>query len=266
MKAGRSARSAVERAVLQSFPGRRIVRSAVLPAAAHLLPSVLVLGQWWPSTAPELRALPGGVCRWRGPNTGRPEVALTFDDGPDPDSTLEVASRLEGARMRGTFFTVGESVGAHPEIVRELRGRGHEVGTHGYRHRHHLLQRSGDTVADLGQAVAALERLGQGFHPRYFRPPYGQVSTGSIIACQRAGLEMILWSVWGREWAETRSGPVAERITRKLRPGAIVLLHDSDATSPPGTAARAIEALEVILARLEAEGLRSVTLSSLLKR
>lgn len=262
MKASKLVRSVVGRAV----PGGRIVRSAALPAAAHVLPSVLVLGQWWPDLGPPLRALPGGLCRWRGPDTGRPEVALTFDDGPDPQATLAAASLLEEAEMRGTFFTVGEQVEAHPDVVRQLRARGHEVGTHGYRHRHHLLQRAADTSADLRRAVGALEKLGAGFRPRYFRPPYGQVSTGSIVACQRAGLEMVLWSAWGREWAEEEAEPVIERITRRLGPGAIVLLHDSDATSPPGTAARARKALEGVLEHLLRDGLVSVTLPELLRR
>ncbi len=266
MKGAAVARRAVRRAVSTALPGGRIVRSAALPAAAHLLPSVLVLGQWWPRAAPPLRSLPGGLCRWRGPDTGRPEVALTFDDGPDPVGSLAVAGLLEEAGMAGSFFTVGELVEANPEIVRELKARGHEVGTHGYRHRHHLLQRGSDTAADLTRAVSALERIGPGFRPRYFRPPYGQVSAGSIAACQRAGLEMVLWSAWGREWAEQEPAAVAARIARRLEPGAIVLLHDSEATSPPGTAARAREALGEVLAKLDAAGLRSVTLSDLLRR
>lgn len=247
------------------LPGGRLVRSAALPTAVHLAPSVLVLGQWWPSFAPGLRALPGGLCRWRGPATGRPEVSLTFDDGPDPEGSLAVADRLEDAGMRGTFFLLGERVDEHPDVVRELRRRGHEIGTHGYRHSRHLLRGGNAIAADLKLALTSLKRLGPEFHPRYFRPPYGQVSGGSLIAAQRAGLELVLWSAWGREWAEERAAAVAARVDRRLERGAIVLLHDSDATSPPGTALRARQALGTILQHLESRGLRSVTLSELVK-
>lgn len=256
----------VTRVASKVVPGgpvtRRVVKSAVVPALAHFGPSVLILGQWWPA-GPALRTLPGDLCRWRGPANGRNEVALTFDDGPDAEGSLEVARLLEEAGMRGSFFTLGERVEAHPEVVVELSRRGHEVATHGYTHGRHLFERTSDTVADLGRAVAALE--GRGLRPRFFRPPYGQLSAGSLAAAKKAGLKTVLWSTWGREWDEGSPQAVADRVKRRLFPGAIVLLHDSDAASPAGTAARARAALPAILADLDNKGLKSVTLSDLVK-
>jgi peptidoglycan/xylan/chitin deacetylase (PgdA/CDA1 family) len=262
MKLGRLVTKAATRVVPGGPVTRRVVKSAVVPALAHFGPSVLVLGQWLPAK-PALRALPGDLCRWRGPATGRSEVALTFDDGPDAEGSLEVAELLEEAGMRGTFFTLGERVEASPDVVLDLARRGHEVATHGYTHARHLFERAGDTVSDLGRAVKALED--RGLRPRFFRPPYGQASAGSLAAARKAGLKTVLWSTWGREWAEQSPERVAERVGRRLFPGAIVLLHDSDAASPAGTAARARAALPAILAELDRKGLKSVTLSDLVK-
>lgn len=245
---------------------RRVVRSAAVPAAAHFLPSVLVLGQWWPPSAPPLRSLPAGLCRWRGPRTGRPEVALTFDDGPDPDDTPRVLDILDAHRMRGTFFLTGERVERYPGVVEEIVERGHEVGTHGYTHRHHLFSAAPLIVKDLEMAVAAHERLGARFRPRHFRPPYGQVAGGSVVAAHRLGLDMVLWSAWGREWADRSPDSAAARIIRRLQPGAIVLLHDSDSASRGGTAEVARAVLERVIEHLEHSHMTSVRVVDLLRR
>ncbi len=243
----------------------RALRTAALPAAAHLVPSVLVLGQWWPEMAPPLRALPGGLCRWRGPSTGRPEVALTFDDGPDPSTTPRVLDLLDEHEMRATFFSSGERVDRFPDLVQEIARRGHEVGTHGYYHQRHLFRAAPQIVKDLEAAVAALERLHPSIRPRHFRPPYGQVSGGSIMAAHRSGLDMVLWSAWGREWADRSVDSVTERLLSHLGPGAIILLHDSDGSAPKGTADIAFEALKRILAELGERRMKSVRIADLVR-
>lgn len=245
---------------------RRAARSFAVPAAAHLVPSVLLLGQFSPTRGPVLRSLPAGLCRWRGPNTRRPEVALTFDDGPDPDATPRVLDLLEERAMRATFFLTGERVEEHPELVREIRRRGHEIGTHGHSHSHHLFQTVGRVVADLEQAVTALESFGPGFRPRHFRPPYGQVSGGSIVAAHRLQLDMVLWSAWGREWSDQSAASVSQRIAKRLEPGAIILLHDSDSVSSPGTAAVALEALALVADEIVERRMTSVRIVDLVRR
>lgn len=250
----------------RSAGARRAVRSFAVPAAAHLAPSVLLLGQFWPERVPALRALPAGLCRWRGPDTGRPEVALTFDDGPDPDSTPRVLDLLDEGAMRATFFLTGERVDENRDLVREIHRRGHEIGTHGYSHAHHLLRTANQIVADLERAITSLERIGPDFRPRHFRPPYGQVSGGSIVAAHRLHLDMVLWSAWGREWADHSPASVAARIERRLEPGAIILLHDSDSTSPPGSAAVALEALALVTDEIAARQMTSVRIIDLLRR
>jgi peptidoglycan/xylan/chitin deacetylase (PgdA/CDA1 family) len=233
------------------------VGGAAIGAAAvgvvHAFPSVAVLGQWTP-----LRAIPG-LARLRGPAC--PAVALTFDDGPDPVTTPAVLDRLDELGIRATFFVLGARAARHPDIVAEIRARGHEIGCHGHRHAHHLLRSPAWVRADLGHAVEVLRDLG--VPARWFRPPYGQLSTGTVAAARRTGVDTVLWSAWGREWVAADAAEVGDRVTAGLAPGAIVLLHDSDVCSEPGTVDRVVAALGPVADALSARALEACTLSQL---
>jgi peptidoglycan/xylan/chitin deacetylase (PgdA/CDA1 family) len=227
-----------------------------LTLAGHFGPSVVSLGQWAP-----VRVLPGGWCRWRGPAV--PSVALTFDDGPDPGTTPLVLDRLDELGLKATFFCLGSAAAAHPDVVRETLRRGHQIETHGHRHDHHFVHGPGWVGADLDASLLALG--GAGAQPRWFRPPYGQATGATLLAARRRRLSVVLWSVWGREWDEPDAAAVARRVGRGLAPGAIVLLHDSDATSPPGSCQRAVDALDTIAGALHDRDLRPVTLDELVR-
>lgn len=221
---------------------------------AHYLPSVAVVGTFLPRPP---RAL-GGWCRWRLP-AGRAGVALTFDDGPSPDSTPRTLDLLDELRLRATFFVVGEQAEAHGDLVAEMRRRGHEVGVHGYRHEHHLARSPGWTRHDTAAAVEAVAAA-TGAAPRWYRPPYGQMTARTVVEARRHGLDVVLWSRWGKEFAEARVEPVLQRLAGGLRPGAVLLLHDSDTYAPPGTARRTHQVLAPLAAELERRGLASVGL------
>jgi peptidoglycan-N-acetylglucosamine deacetylase len=225
-----------------------------LVAAAHMVPSVVSLGQWLP-----IRVLPGELCRWRGP--GGPSIALTFDDGPDPRSTPQVLDRLDQLSLTATFFCLGEQVVAHPELVREIRQRGHQVETHGFRHDHHFVRTPQWVRADLRSAIDAMENVG--ISPRWFRPPFGQTSGATMVEARRHGLRLVLWSAWGREWDEPDSTRVARRVQGGIDPGGIVLLHDADGQSPPGSSRRATEALGPLADYLYGQGLTALSLDQL---
>jgi len=221
------------------------------------VPSVLVLGTWT-----TLRSAPGGLCHWRSPEP-IPKVALTFDDGPSEDSTPRILDRLDQLGLRATFFCLGHLVDASPELVREIERRGHAVGTHGYHHERHLLHSPRWIAEDLAAADEAMAKAGT--LVRWFRPPYGIVTGTTLMAAARLGLGIVLWSAWGKEWADPDPGAVAERVCRKLDPGAIVLLHDADSTSPPGTWKATFEALGPIAETANRRGLQPVTMNELLE-
>ena len=230
---------------------------AGMAALAHALPSVCVLGQWVPA---RLEALPAGVCRWRGP-ASRTAVSLTFDDGPSPASTPRTLDLLDELGWKATFFVVGSLAAAHPELVVEMRRRGHAVGLHGQQHRHHLLHSWRWIRRDTEEALRVLDDICP--RPRWYRPPYGQLSTPTLLEARRQRLEVVLWSAWGREWAEPDASSVQARLAPLMEPGAVVLLHDSEEFAPPGTARRTHETLRLLAPVLSERSLRAVTLDAL---
>ncbi|MHB1584341.1 MAG: polysaccharide deacetylase family protein [Acidimicrobiales bacterium] len=230
-------------------------RASLAALAVQYVPSTVTLGQWTP-----LRALPGGLCRWQGPG-GSAAVALTFDDGPHPEATPAVLDELDRLGLRATFFPLASKAEEHPDLVDEVRRRGHQVETHGYRHRHHLAKGPRWVAADLRAACEVMGTLGVPL--TWYRPSYGQVTAATLVGARREGLSTVLWSSWGREWATTDAAEVAGRIGRRLRPGAIVLLHDSDAFGPAGMWRVGLSALPAVADLLEERRLQALTLDEL---
>jgi peptidoglycan/xylan/chitin deacetylase (PgdA/CDA1 family) len=187
---------------------------------------------------------------------GRPDhVALTFDDGPDPVSTPIFLNELDRLGWRGTFFLLGSMVRRAPSLAAEVAARGHEVAVHGDQHRSHLRLSAfaiRDDVARARDLIAATA----GAEPRWFRPPYGTLSGGSLSAAHRLGLQTVLWTTWGRDWRpEATAATVVADVTEGLRPGATVLLHDSDCTSAPDSWRAGVDALSGLADVFEARGL-----------
>jgi peptidoglycan/xylan/chitin deacetylase (PgdA/CDA1 family) len=225
---------------------------------AYFLPSVLVLPTFWKDPP---GSLPAKLCRWRT-DAGHPEVALTFDDGPasDTDRTLDTLDELG---MRATFFVLGIQMRAYPDTVVEMVARGHEVASHGFEHRHHLASTPRAIRSDLETAVQTHRDI-LGRAPRFYRPTYGQLCTSTLIEARRQGMEVVLWSRWGKEFAETEPEPVLRRLEPGLVPGAILLLHDNDVSCRAGTGDLTRSVLAPLHRSLEDKGLRAVTLDQLL--
>ncbi len=228
---------------------------ALATIGTQYVASLVALGQWTP-----FQALPGKLCRWQGPRVPA-RVAITFDDGPDPVVTPRVLDRLDELRIRATFFPLGSRAAHEPELVAEIARRGHVVGTHGYEHRHHLFRGPAWIRRDLARACETMHVAG--FPPTWYRPAYGQATAATLLAARAMGLQTVLWSAWGREWVTRDPRDVAARIVRHLRPGAIVLLHDSDLFGPPGMWRTGLEALGVVGAEMDRRGLTPVTLDEM---
>jgi peptidoglycan/xylan/chitin deacetylase (PgdA/CDA1 family) len=198
--------------------------------------------------------------RWRRfPGRERlPEgIALTFDDGPDPDATPAVLAALERADARATFFLVGEQLLVHHELGRAVAEAGHDVALHGFRHVEH--DELEDPREDLRRGLDAIESA-TGVRPRLCRPPYGRFSQASFATCEQLELEPVYWSAWGMDWEPLRPDRIAELSARDLDDGAILLLHDSARYAPRPSARPTAEALPAIL---EAAGERGLRLAGL---
>ena len=173
-------------------------------------------------------------------------VVLTFDDGPHPEGTPAILEVLRERGATATFFLVGEQVERLPALAAEIAAAGHEIALHGFRHIL-LLRRSVRALADdLDRAVAVIEDSA-GRTPALYRPPYGVFSLGALRYV-RPRWQPLLWSQWGRDWrARATAEDVAAHATRDLAPGDVVLLHDADHYSSPGSWRITAAALPFIL-------------------
>jgi peptidoglycan-N-acetylglucosamine deacetylase len=183
-------------------------------------------------------------------------VALTFDDGPDQTATPLFLEALRSRDLHATFFLLGSQVARAPRLAAEIASAGHEVAVHGWDHRYLPLRGPLATYDDLARA-ADLIATATGVVPRYFRPPYGVLSTPALIAARKLRLKTVLWSCWGMEWTPGATPQsVFATLIADLRGGATVLLHDSDCTSPAGAAQAALGALPLLLDECETRGLK----------
>lgn len=174
-------------------------------------------------------------------------VALTFDDGPHPEGTPAVLEVLAAAGVVATFFLVGEQVLRDRGLAAEVVARGHSVAIHGHRHRN-LLRLPPHVVADDLDRAASVIADATGVVPTLHRAPYGIYSWPALQAVRRRGWTPLLWSRWGRDWTRhaTPHG-IAERVTRDVRAGDVLLLHDADHYSAAGSHRRTAAALPRVL-------------------
>jgi peptidoglycan/xylan/chitin deacetylase (PgdA/CDA1 family) len=169
-------------------------------------------------------------------------VALTFDDGPDPESTPHFLDLLAQHEVRGTFFMLGERAVRHPDVVRQIAAEGHEPAVHGWTHGCVARLSPGRLSRELASARSSLEDLA-GQPVRWYRPPYGIATVASNQASVTANLQTVLWTSWGRDWtARATPASVVRSVLRTLRPGGTVLLHDTDAHSAPDSWRTTLEA------------------------
>lgn len=178
-------------------------------------------------------------------------VAITFDDGPHPHGTPAVLETLREHGAKATFFLAGEQVEKRPSLAAEIVAAGHRVELHCHRHRNQLRLTPQMLLDDAERGRAAIEEAtGQAISD--YRPPYGIFSASGLRAIRDRGWRPVLWSQWGRDW-DRRATPesITRRVTTAIRPGDIVLLHDADYYSAPGSWVRTATALPLILERLE---------------
>jgi peptidoglycan-N-acetylglucosamine deacetylase len=224
-----------------------------------VLPLVLTPGVVWAAYAAAGHLATLG-CPWRGPRTSR-RVALTFDDGPDPEFTPQVLDLLDGAGAPGTFFLVGMRAVRSAAVVRDMAVRGHEVANHGWSHTN--LWRCGPrrTDSEVRRSHELLSDL-TGRPPRLFRPAWGAVNAALFLALRRVNARCVFWSIQPEGLRRVAAPLQVERVLRRAHSGAIVDLHDAEGTR--GAPARLLEALPAMIAGLRERGYRFATVSDLL--
>jgi peptidoglycan/xylan/chitin deacetylase (PgdA/CDA1 family) len=227
------------------------------PRIVGALAGVAMAGYVFPGLAfywPALRRMLGVEDRTA---SGR-GCALTFDDGPHAQGTPAVLEILARERAHATFFLVGEQVRRNPGLAREIVDAGHAIGLHCDRHRNLLRLAPWQVREDIARAQETIE-AGTGRSPALYRPPYGALNASALRIARARGWRTLLWSHWGRDW-EARATPasIAARVTDGAGEGAVLLLHDADDYSAPGSWRRTADALPRVLQILAERDLEPV--------
>lgn len=220
-------------------------------AANHAL--LGALGLWPRSTllGPNITALPAS-------SAARGEIAITFDDGPDPEVTPRVLDLLDAAGARASFFCVAERAARHRDLCAEIVRRGHGLENHSFGHSHAFaLFGMGGFRRDISRAQAALTEAG-GRVPRFFRAPAGIRSPLLEPVLHELGLRLVSWTRRGFDTRSRDPAPVAARLMRGLAAGDILLLHDGGCARTPGGEAVVLPALVRVLDAARSLNLRPV--------
>ena len=158
-------------------------------------------------------------------SSGRKAVALTFDDGPDPQTTPELLRLLKKHRVTGTFFVNGRKADLYPQLINEILSHGHCVANHSFNHDVFMAFRSEQTV--MRDIEAVQEVLSQhGITPLAFRPPAGITSPRLRLVLQTKGMFTVNFSCRARDGGNRWLRHLSQKILRRVRPDDIVLLHD----------------------------------------
>jgi peptidoglycan/xylan/chitin deacetylase (PgdA/CDA1 family) len=221
--------------------------------ANHL---VLMLVGLWPRS------------HWMGPNwtqlpttaAARREIALTIDDGPDPEVTPQVLTLLAQHGIHATFFVIGARAERYPDLCRDIVRAGHAVENHSQRHRHNFALMGLKGITQELQAAQATLTTITGQRPVFFRAPAGFRNPFLDPVLHRMGMQLASWSVRGFDTRVGHAGQVTAKLMAGLRPGAILLLHDGNAARTAAGQPVILAVLPALLEAAVAANLRFVTL------
>ncbi len=224
-----------------------IILSHTTLAMIGLIPRSTLLG-------PNITRLPPDAAR-------RNEIAITIDDGPDPEVTPQVLDILDRHQAKATFFCIGMRAAQHPELCREIMRRGHDIENHS--HAHSRLFSLFTPSAIHRDVLASQQTLAEitGRTPRFFRPTAGLRNPELEPVLAHCGLRLCSWSRRGFDTRVGNADVVLERLTRDLKGGDILLLHDGTAARTAQGKPVILDVLPRLLDNLAQHGLRPVTLN-----
>lgn len=225
-----------------------VVANHLILIIAGLIPRSKLLG-------PNLTRLPAEAAR-------RGEVAITIDDGPDPEVTPQVLDILDRHQARASFFCIGKAAAQYPELCREIVRRGHAVENHSLSHRWHFSLFGPQRIDhEVHEAQIVLGDI-CGQTPRFFRPTAGLRNPQLEPVLAHRGLRLCTWSKRGFDTRVGDADAVLKSLMRDLKGGDILLLHDGSAARCADGSPVILKVLPRLLDNIRQANLHSVTLRS----
>jgi peptidoglycan/xylan/chitin deacetylase (PgdA/CDA1 family) len=192
-------------------------------------------------------------------NTLLPEVALTFDDGPNPPYTSQILAILRNNQIKASFFCVGGNAQKYPYLVKQEYQQGHIIGNHTWSHPYMPNLSPASITWQFTTTSHMLEHI-TGIYPTFFRPPYGAYSQPTLQYANEHGMSVFLWNDDPQDWARPGVQTIVYRALSEASNGGIILLHDGG-----GDRSQTVAALPLIIDALRARGYSFVTLKQLVE-
>jgi peptidoglycan-N-acetylglucosamine deacetylase len=186
-----------------------------------------------------------------------PEIALTFDDGPNPYYTPQVLAILQQYGVKATFFDIGYLVAAYPNIVRQEYNQENVVANHSWSHPV-LTSVSAERIQSQLTSTTDIIQATIGVRPTFFRPPYGAVNHAVLEQARNLDYTTVMWDGSAEDWSIPGVNAIVSKTLHYARNGAILLLHDGG-----GNRAQTIAALPIIITILKSRGFKFVTIQQL---
>ena len=225
--------------------------AAAAAAAAAGYQTMAPTGQWYGGT------FTGGI-------RGSKQIALTYDDGPNGPHTLHLLEVLAKHSVRATFFMIGRYVQRCPDIARAVAQQGHIIGNHTLTHPRLIFKSAVQTQAELVDCRQALEDA-VGKHSNLFRPPFGGRRPATLRIARELGLQTVMWNVTGYDWNAPSAAVIESKVSRQMRGGDVILLHDGSHRAMGADRAQTVIATENLIHRYRNQGYEFVTVPELMK-
>lgn len=193
-------------------------------------------------------------------------VALTFDDGPSDVWTPRILDELKKAQVKATFFMLGKHVAEYPDIARRVAAEGHEIENHSFSH-HVLFYYTTDELEKEIKQTEKIIKDTTGKTTKYFRPPKAWITPDEKKKLEELGYRVVLWSLNSKDWVTFHDKQIRYYILHNVRPGDIILFHDSGGvfTTEGGSRKQTVKTIFALVQKLKEQGYKIVTVEELLK-
>ena len=195
---------------------------------------------------------------------GTRELALTFDDGPNDPYTFHLLEVLAKHGVRATFFMIGRYVKQHPEIAAAVARQGHVIGNHTFTHPNLIFRTPGQVRSEIAACEQALEDAVERNHAPLFRPPWGARTPVVLRTVRQLGMTPVLWSVTGYDWNAGSAADIKHEVTRQVRGGDVVLLHDGGHKHMGVDRSYTVQAVDELIRRYKEEGYAFRTITEMM--